>query len=147
MIEDFGREVETRRQRLRWSRRELEVKSGVSESYISRLERGGGHVVGRGKVIDLAYALEAAGAWTVDEALATVGEPPWSDEEKALFASPSDPREQLDAMWGDLTPAGKTLLVHVAATLLDPDLRLPTLDVPLADPKVRGFPGRRKRRR
>jgi transcriptional regulator with XRE-family HTH domain len=81
--EIFAREVAQRRDTLGWSRAALERASGISEPAIEKLEAGMTGSPRRKTVLALARALETAGVWTVDEALALVGAKPLSPRERS----------------------------------------------------------------
>lgn len=115
-VEDFGKALLRRRTLRRWSRAQLQERSGVSESSISNYEvgkEGRFQQPGRYTVIDLASAF---GDWDIDEALALVGEEPLSEEERAKLVKPA-PGEEGVAL-GDLAPYWDLLDEEVRQALL-----------------------------
>lgn len=115
--EDFGRELERRRKHLRWSRRTLEKRSGVSESYISRLEREF-PTPGRYVIVDIAMAMERADGWTVDAALRLMGESPLTADERAVAVrsgKPAPDLASLSAYWQHMSDRDREILLHTAS--------------------------------
>jgi transcriptional regulator with XRE-family HTH domain len=88
--DSFGAQLRRRRKKIRWSREKLAEACGLSLAGIENIEMRNPKPK-RTSVIDIATALERAGAWTVAEALEAAGQPPLADDEQPGDATDTNP--------------------------------------------------------
>lgn len=145
---DFGAELRKRRKLRRWSQRMLSERSGVSASSIANYEvgrQGRFQQPGRDTVVDL---VKPFGNWDIDEALAVVGEPPLTDEEREALLRPAQPKSgvslaDLARYWDDIPEQEREALLILAAAAAARESGPPMRD-PLTDEEIEQMPGVRR---
>lgn len=125
VLSTFATELLARRTRIGWSRERLVQEAGVALATVERIEKGTTGSPKRTSIIDLSFALQRAGVWTVAEALSAADEPPLADYEQAAIAA-SDPKDRIDQLWPKLTQAAKWALLYSAELFADPAAQIPT---------------------